>query len=176
MVAGPAEPGTEAGLLTETRPVEETRPLMLEDTLGFRLSRLARALRQDYARRLAPLGIGPPRAAVLRAVDEAPGCSLRGLARRLGSEPMATKRLVDDLERSGLLQSEPELRGRRRRALVVTEEGHRIAQAARAAAGRQQSELAALIGPEGLDQLEALLGRLESRLVAGAPDAQGSAE
>lgn len=146
----------------------------LEGALGFRLSRLARALRQDYARRLSPLGISPPQSAVLRAVAESPGSSLRGLARRLAADPMATKRLADDLERRGLLQSASAAQGRRERLLSPTEDGRRLARAASALAAEQQDELARALGPAGLDQLDALLGRLESPLVAsGSPTARG---
>jgi len=137
----------------------------LDAALGFRLSRLARALRQDYARRLAPLQITPPQSALLRAVAESPECSLRALARRLASDPMATKRVADELERRGLLRSELAPAGRRVRRLSVTEAGTALAEAASALAAEQQEDLAGALGPAGLDQLQGLLGRLESRLV-----------
>jgi len=147
---------------------------VLDATLGFRLSRLTRALRQDYARRLSPFGITPPQSALLRAVAESPECTLRALARRLASDPMATKRMADDLERRGLLRSESAPAGRRVRRISVTEVGKVLAEAASRLAAEQQADLAEALGSAGLDQLQGLVGRLESWLLdEGSPMARG---
>lgn len=103
---------------------------LLESGLGFRLSRLVRAIRADWTRQLHDLGVTPPQAAVLRGVADSPGCSLRALARTLGAEPMRAKRCIDDLEARGLIESAHRGRDRRPRALELTADGldlaHRI--------------------------------------------------
>ena len=62
--------------------------------VGFRLSRISRTLRSQWAEELSDLELSPPEAAVLRGLAEHPGCALRELARLLASDPMSAKRCV----------------------------------------------------------------------------------
>lgn len=136
----------------------------LEAGLGFRLSRLTRALRVTWARELAEVGLSPPAAAVLRGVAGRPGCSLRGLARLLGTEPMAAKRCVDDLEGRGLLASTHRGADRRPRGLELTGEGQAVATRLAALVARQEARFDQALGPERRDRLEEAITVLESEL------------
>ena len=154
-------------------------PLPLEAGLGFRLSRLARALRADWSAQLAELSLTPPQAAVLRGVAGLPGCSLRALARVLGAEPMTVKRCVDELEARGLLESAHRGEDRRPRGLALSPAGRLSAERIDTMVRRQEQELDAVLGPAaraGLDRalvaLERLLGLHHAH--PGSPD-EGSA-
>ena len=98
-------------------------PEPLARGVGFRLSRISRTLRSQWASELADLSLSPPEAAVLRGLAEHPGSALRELARILASDPMSAKRCVDGLERRGLVVSGHRASDRRPRTLTVTDEG-----------------------------------------------------
>ena len=138
--------------------------LLLEQGLGFRLSRLTRMLRAEWTRELARLDLTPPQAAVLRGVAGRPGCSLRALAGTLGAEPMTAKRCVDDLERRSLVQSAHRGADRRSRALELTSEGLALAARIDILVRAQERRLDAVLGPARRSRLEEALGALESDL------------
>ncbi len=138
--------------------------------LGFRIGRLARALRRDWADELSGSELSPPQAVVLRGVEASPGCSLRALARTLGSDPMNVKRCVDELEARGLVTSAHRATDRRSRTLTLTQAGCKVAADVGTLVERHESWLAAALGTDGRGALEAAVGRLEVLLGLTAPD------
>ncbi len=80
-------------------------PVSLERELGFRMGQAHRVLKETWERQIADLGLSAPLAAMLRAVCEQPGSRLRELARRMRTDPMNAKRLVEVLEAEGLVTS-----------------------------------------------------------------------
>lgn len=152
--------------------------LALESGLGFRLSRLARALGADWSRQLAVLSLSPPQAAVVRGVAGRPGCSLRALARVLGTDPMRVKRCVDELEAHGLLQSAHRGEDRRPRGLELSAAGRAVVERIDALVRRQEQQLGSVLGgdrrtclEEALTSLELLLGLTPAGV---APQGDGS--
>lgn len=145
------------------RPVPQP---VFSDGLGFRVGRLARALRRGWAQDLAPLSLSPPQAAVLRGVAEGPGCSLRALARTLGADPMNVKRCIDELEGRGLIRSGEDVADRRRRTLTVTSAGESLASQVHTLATQQQVELHGILSAAQLEALEDAFAVLEVALVA----------
>ncbi|MDA8311311.1 MAG: MarR family winged helix-turn-helix transcriptional regulator [Actinomycetota bacterium] len=136
-------------------------PSHLDEGLGFRLDRLARSLRAEWAREIAGLGLTPPQAAVLRSIARYPGCSLRALARMLGTDPMKTKRCVDVLERRGLVRSTHRGADRRPRALELTPESVALAVRIDLLVRARDDHLAAALGPDRLSSLLSALTALE---------------
>ena len=72
--------------------------------LGLVLHTLARAHRGRLAALLAPHGIHPGQDLLLLAIWDAPGLRQAALAARLGVEPPTVTRMVQRLERSGLVE------------------------------------------------------------------------
>ncbi len=140
-----------------------TRAPRVTDSVGFRLSRVARALRAQWRDQLADLGVEPPEAATLRIVAAQPGSALRQLARILGSDPMSTKRCVDSLEARGLLASTGRGEGRSR-ALCVTPAGEALVAEIERRAVDREGLVAAALGPAATAQLRAALDQLEASL------------
>ena len=136
----------------------------LEDSLGFRLSRLARRRRERWSRELASLSLTPPQATVLRALDESPGSGVRELARVIGSDPMRAKRCVDELETLGLVKSSQRESDRRARCLTLTERGveltREVVERIQAHERRMQEQL----GPERYEELVHTLNILEQSI------------
>lgn len=137
-------------------------PLQLEQGLGFRLDRLVRMLRAEWAVKLEGLGLTPPQVAVLRGVAGHPGSSLRALARTLGADPMKVKRCVDVLERRGLVQSAHHGTDRRPRALQLAPESLALIARIDALVRAQEERLASALGPARLSDLEGVLAALET--------------
>lgn len=153
------------------RQVESDQVLSsLESGIGFRFSRLARTLRAQWATDLAALDLTPPQAAVLRGVAGRQGCSLRALARVLGTEPMTAKRCVDDLEGRGLLESAHRGSDRRPRALELTPAGRALAAQIDALVGRRDRWLKAVLGPQRVLQLEGAFDALEEVLALSSDE------
>ncbi|MGC8511152.1 MAG: MarR family winged helix-turn-helix transcriptional regulator [Acidimicrobiales bacterium] len=148
----------------------------LEEGLGFRIGRLARALRQQWSRQLQALSLSPPQAAVLRGVHADPGCSLRGLARLLHADPMNVKRCVDDLERRGLVHSGHLDTDRRPRTLVLTSEGVALAHDVTDLVAAQQARLRASLAGPHLQAFTVGLERLESQFLGATPPADGAVD
>ena len=170
-MAGPARPGSNPA-------VEDSREARasLESGLGFRMGRAHRALREAWGERIADLGLSPPQAAMLRAISERPGSGLRELARRAHTDPMNAKRLVDHLERAGLVASTVDPSHRQRRDLAPTDEGLVLADELARRAAVWTRRLARLLGAAELDQLQRLLARLEDALAAGAEGSRAGRE
>ena len=155
--------------LRTSRPAQGSGPrtearLQLEQGIGFRLDRVTRVLRAEWAHELAQMGLTPPQAAVLRGVAERSGCSLRSLARTLGADPMRVKRCVDELERRALLQSAHRGADRRPRALEPTPAGAALADRIDSLVRAREEHLVVALGPDRLASLEAALAAIESDL------------
>ena len=148
----------------------ETLPLA--QGLGFRMSRLARTLRRTWAEELAGLGITPPQAAALRGIAQTPGCSLRSLARTLGTDPMSAKRCADELESLGLIRSERLPEDRRPRTLTITDSGLAVAGIVDVHVRHQEAQFNTQLSPGERTQFDITLTRLEEGLgIVGPPPA-----
>ncbi len=146
-------------------------PQPLARGVGFRLSRISRTLRRQWAQELADLQISPPEAAMLRGIAEHPGSALRELARILASDPMSAKRCVDGLERRGLVASGHRGNDRRSRTLSVTTEGLTLVAELNERIRLRERRLARLLEREDLDAFERVLNRLEGALHIDQPPA-----
>ncbi len=162
-VPGPAGPRA---------PARQGEQLPLEAGTGFRLSRLTRGLRAQWAQELAVVCLTPPQAALLRAIAGQPGLSLRALARTLGTEPMRAKRCADALETAGLLHSAHRGDDRRPRRLTLSPKGLELADRVEILVRRQEARIDQVLGQELRPGLEKALAALEGLLHA---DNQGTA-
>lgn len=94
----------------------------------------------------------------MRAVGEGEGRGVRELGRRLGTDPMAVKRCVDELEARGLVRSAEGALDRRARGLYLSERG---ADTVRTIHARQREEEAALARCLSAAQRQRLLAALD---------------
>ena len=149
-------------------------------SLGFLLRDTARLMRRRFVHcaREAGLPLNRSEASVLVHVDREPGLSQAQLAERLDLEAISLVRLIDTLERSGLIERRRHAHDRRIRTLWLTEAARPIV--AQAHAVRQDVRTQALAGIAGPDQeklldlLMAVRGNLatsatKERMAATAP-------
>lgn len=85
-------------------PVSDHDSALTQSRLGTALHLLARAHRARLAALLAPHGVHPGQDLLLLAVWGEPGLRQAALAARLGVEPPTVTRMVQRLERSGLVE------------------------------------------------------------------------
>ena len=150
-----------------TAPNPSSEPLARG--VGFRLSRISRTLRSQWAEELTDLELSPPEAAVLRGLAEHPGSALRELARILASDPMSAKRCVDGLERRGLIVSGHRGNDRRPRTLTVTNEGLALVAELNTRMRRREGRLAGLLSMDERDAFERALSNFEHELDIDQP-------
>ncbi len=137
--------------------------------VGFRLSRISRTLRSQWASELADLSLNPPEAAVLRGLAEHPGSALRELARILASDPMSAKRCVDGLERRGLVVSGHRASDRRPRTLTITDDGQTLVRELNRRMRAREHRLARLLTKDERDTFARVLSTLERELDIDQP-------
>jgi DNA-binding MarR family transcriptional regulator len=154
--------------------------IALEDSVGFRLSRLVRVRRERWAGELRALGLTPPQAAILRATRDHPGRSLRALARTLEIDAMSVKRCVDELETRGWVATSTCEEDRRVRVVKLTSPGEALMRGLDEFVQHQESTLRAQLSRSQYEALFSLLQHLEHAEGIGADDQaisdQGSEE
>ncbi|RZS89636.1 DNA-binding MarR family transcriptional regulator [Motilibacter rhizosphaerae] len=127
--------------------------------IAFLLAQLGADATGRFADALAPAGITPPVAGVLRLLRVEAGMSQQDLARRLGVAPSRVVAVVDELEERGWVAR---TRGsdRRTNALALTPAGEEaFGRVAAVAAGHERAVTEGLAAAER-EQLLALLERL----------------
>ncbi|MFL5263866.1 MAG: MarR family winged helix-turn-helix transcriptional regulator [Anaeromyxobacteraceae bacterium] len=128
--------------------------------LAFLLAQVGAHAAARFAERLAPLGLAPQHAGILRVLGQAAGQSQRALSERLGVLPSRLVALVDDLEARGLVERRDDADDRRSYALHLTPRGREaLEEIGRVARAHGDALCAALTEPERA-QLAALLGRI----------------
>jgi DNA-binding MarR family transcriptional regulator len=154
--AGEAEP---ADVRERARKRRQTLHLgALDGHLGYFVRRLQVWIFQDFVRTLSEFDVRPAQFSVLVVIVANPGLSQADLAETLGIERARLVRLLDGLEKRGLIQRRPSPVDRRSHALVLTREGQRSLKRLKALAAEHEANLAARLGAE---KREALLAALK---------------
>jgi len=144
--------------------------IALEDSAGFRLSRLVRVRRERWAIQLRTLGLTPPQAAILRATRDHRGQAMRALARTLNTDAMSAKRCVDDLESRGWLATTTREDDRRVRVVDLTARGEELMGRLDELAHAQEWNLRDQLSPAHYEVLVAVIATLERAEGIGAYD------
>ena len=135
--------------------------IALENSVGFRLSRLVLVRRERWAGHLRALGLTPPQAAILRATRDHRGLALRALARTLNTDVMSVKRCVDELEGRGWLVSATGERDRRVRVVELTSRGEDLMRRLDEIALTQELSLRDRLSPGSYASLLEVISTLE---------------
>lgn len=131
--------------------------------VGFLLGLAHRARRRRWDACIADLGLTAPQAAILRLVSAEPGCGVRDLARRLGTDPMNAQRIMESLVANGLCTAGHDPDDARRRPFYPTERGRGLAELVATRSQGVEEALAELLGD---DTYQALVDALRT-LVEG---------
>ncbi|MGV1044560.1 MarR family winged helix-turn-helix transcriptional regulator [Limnohabitans sp.] len=116
-----------------------------------------------FAQRLAEADITPVQFAILNALQDTPDIDQVTLAKRVAFDPATSGSVIGRLESKGWLRRQPHATDRRRKLLVVTQQGvEALANMQAAVADVQTQILAPLSAAEQLQFVDLL-----TRLVAG---------
>ena len=106
-------------------PFYDARRFDPRDGLGYLVARARRALLEALERELAPLGITAPQAIVIFQVATGEATHAAEFCRNMQYDPGAMTRLLDRMERKGLVRRVRAAHDRRRSRLVLTPQGRR---------------------------------------------------
>ena len=136
---------------------------------AFLLAQLGAHAAGRFAKRIAPLGITPPHAGILRLIAATPACNQQALARKLGILPSRMVALIDELADKGLVERKRSTKDRRHSELVLTAKGRRILDKLSGLAAEHEADLCAGLTKKERELLAAL-GRKIVRQQGLTPD------
>jgi DNA-binding MarR family transcriptional regulator len=116
---------------------------------------------------LAPLGLTPSQAEVLRCLAEADGLSLNALGRRLVCETGSPSRLVTSLVDRGLIERQDNPGDRRQVTLSLSEAGAQLAREVAAVEKRLHGWIEERLAPEEIATVSDGLRRMLAGTAAG---------
>src|SRR3981081_2685547 len=93
---------------------------------AFLLAQVGGHAAATFAERLSVLGLTPPHAGILGAIDRSEGLSQQALCERLRVMPSRLVTLVDELEQRELVERRDKPDDRRTYALHLTEKGRNV--------------------------------------------------
>ena len=129
----------------------------LTHSLGYRIRRAQLWVFKDISRRLAAFDISPAQFSVLSVIDANPGVNQFAIAQHLSIERAGLGRLVDHLERRGLVQRSASAIHRRYYVLYLTDAGTVLLGRMRPAIAEGEQTLAAKIGTRAYQELQRAL-------------------
>jgi DNA-binding MarR family transcriptional regulator len=135
-----------------------------EGTVSFLLSKVGFAAAAGFAEAIAPLGIEPRHAGLLRAVAANEGLSQQALGQAIGVAPSRIVALVDELEHHGLVERRLNPKDRRAREIHLTDEGRATLAAVTAAGLAHEERLCVDLTAAERVELHGLLLRLAETL------------
>lgn len=129
----------------------------LSHSLGYRIRRAQLWVFKDVSRRLAAFEISPAQFSVLSVIEANPGVNQLAIAQSLSIERAGLGRLVDHLERRGLVQRSASAVNRRYYVLYLTGAGTALLGRLRPAIAESEKALAGKIGPRAFRELQRAL-------------------
>jgi DNA-binding MarR family transcriptional regulator len=127
---------------------------------AFLLAQVGGHAAAKFAERLLVLGLTPPHAGILGAIDRSEGLSQQALCERLRVMPSRLVTLVDELEQRELVDRRDKPEDRRTYALHLTEKGRSTLKAIGLVAREHQQALCAALTEAEREQLAKLLRRI----------------
>jgi DNA-binding MarR family transcriptional regulator len=127
---------------------------------AFLVAQVGSHAASKFAERLAPLGLSPPHAGILRVLSADPGLSQQALGAILGILPSRLVILVDDLEKRGLVERRDTPDDRRSYALLLTGKGKEMLDDIGRVAREHDAAVCAALSEKEREQLASLLGRI----------------
>lgn len=121
---------------------------VLDAHLGYFLRRAQVAVFQDFIATLGGIDVRPAQYSVLAVIADNHDPSQSDVAQLLGIERARLVRLLDRMEKRGLLRRFPSSKDRRSHALRLTPAGQRLLKQAQELAAVHEARLMSRLGPE----------------------------
>lgn len=141
---------------------------MDDDTLSWQLTKLAKAHRALVSDAFAELGLHLGQDLLLSQLWAEDGLAQSELIARLGVEPPTVTKMLQRMERAGLLRRERAPMGGRVWHVYLTDRGRTLERPVREIRAEVERRLLAGLRPEELASLRPLLARLTANLEEGS--------
>ena len=132
--------------------------------LPFEIGETAHALRLEFDRRAAPLGVTRAQWKALAWIGRQPGLRQVELAEHCEIEPITLCRIIDRLEDAGLVERRRDPADRRAWSLHLTGKGEPLVKQLRAIAERMTEEAFGGMDEQRIEALRATLAEVRSNL------------
>ncbi len=144
--------------------MENAEQSRIEQTVGWGLAFLLKAHRTQAARALAHLGLHPGQDVLLSVMWDEEGLTQSELARRLEIEPPTVTKVLERLERSGLVHRMRDAHDARVSRVFLTPAGRRLQREVETVWADLDATMVAGLDPQEQRTLRDLLGRLRTNL------------
>jgi DNA-binding MarR family transcriptional regulator len=137
--------------------------------VAFLLAQIGAQGAAKFAERLEVLKLSPPQAGIIGLIGKRSGLSQQALANLLGMFPSRLVLMLDELERSGLIERRANTGDRRTYSLYLTASGAKALQAIGRIARHHDEALCAALNEDERETLARLLSRIaeEQKLKPG---------
>lgn len=115
---------------------------------AFLLAQLGAYAARRFGERIAPLGIAPPHAGILRMISSLPKCSQQELSERLGTLPSRMVLLIDELSDKGLIERRRSTDDRRHYEITLTKRGGETFKQLCRLAAEHETDLLSVLNPD----------------------------
>lgn len=138
----------------------------MKNALGFQLARTALRLRASLRTLFLSKGqdITPEQFVVLNKLSEQDGCSQRDLAECVFKDTATLARMLDTLERKGVVERRRDQEDRRQYRVTITDKGRDLIEQLRQLVHEHKQRTFSCLSSEELDQLMGLLARLRHHI------------
>ena len=137
----------------------------MDNNIAFLASDVGRLFRKRFELATRDLGITSPQWRMILRISENPGINQGSLAGMLEVEAITAGRMIDRLERLGLVERRPDPTDRRAWLLHLTDRARPMVDLLRNRAATVIAESTETLSPDELAQLVGLLARVRERLL-----------
>jgi DNA-binding MarR family transcriptional regulator len=143
-----------------------TLPRPMQTNIAFLATDIGRLFRKRFDTSARAVGVTGPQWRVLAALSFHPGITQAVLAGLLDVEAITVGRMIDRLQKSGLVERRPAPADRRAWLLFITPAAEKLLGDLQKVAEGLMAETLANFAPEEFDEMVKLLNRLRDNLVA----------
>lgn len=144
----------------------QTAPRAAQTNIAFLATDIGRLFRKRFDTSARVVGVTGPQWRVLAALNYRPGITQAVLAGLLDVEAITVGRMIDRLQKAGLVERRPAPADRRAWLLFITPAAEELLGQLQHVAEGVMAEILANFAPAEFEQLVALLNRLRDNLVA----------
>jgi len=139
----------------------------MDNNIAFLAGDVGRLFRKRFELATRELGITSPQWRMILRISDNPGINQGALAAMLEVEAITAGRMIDRLERLGLVERRSDPGDRRAWLLHLTDRARPLLDQLRSRAATVIAESTETLSPEELAQLVAMLSRVRKRLLQG---------
>jgi len=153
-------PVTVTNVTVTTKPVYDAKSYDPQRSIGSLFGKVKGAMGAAFEAELAPLDITAAQYVILMSLAHGECCSASDLCKGISYDPGAMTRMLDRLERRGLVRRAPNPEDRRSFQLELTEEGQAVVPKLRIAGMKVLNRMLDGFSAKEAQQLESLLMRM----------------